>query len=189
MLYSVVTDPASIRDAYDALCAVLETGAEPITCNVGDIYKRHNTAVYWQSHHGFWSLTRAWEPFGKNTYGCCYGVMHPRESGMKIHPTLETNILAEGVNSYTAGLILRDNAAAYCLAHTGNATGPVKGGGKRNFLRFYGQHESITYPNGTSRPLVVVGRIGSDDFLDRLSAYVKAVHEFKQTLRARAATA
>jgi hypothetical protein len=187
MNLSPITTRKESKIAFDALRSCLIAGSKEIRHKVG-----------WPGGHGEFNLhwhedARFWVVFGveeRSRYWCAYGRMDPKlHSSVDI--TCEINPPTKGTDRRCGGVLLKDSGSGLYLAHSGKVGGGRKGVGKTNFLKGYSEThpvvalgarpsvEQIDWPNGGTREVVLLGKIGDRSFVNNLADYIRAVGEFK----------
>src|ERR1035438_296348 len=115
--------------------------------------------------------------------------------------TCEINPPTKGTDRRCGGVLLKDSGSGLYLAHSGKVGGGRKGVGKTNFLKGYSEThpvvalgarpsvEQIDWPNGGTREVVLLGKIGDRSFVNNLADYIRAVGEFKANATGQTAAA
>lgn len=98
--------------------------------------------------------------------------------------TCQINPPKSGRNGRCAGVFLRDSSGAVYLGHTGKLGGGGVGIGRTAFLKFYDKPlKEVTWPDGTVKPAIVIGKLSSPSFMTGLAEFVYTVDRFKEKVK------
>lgn len=168
-------------DAYRALKAQVESGAEPLERKVGHRGYSEVKRIHWRVADGFWAYLSNTDAVPPNRFWCAYGVQDPRQvSDLSI--TVETNPPLRGINRLMAGVFARDERGQVYLGHNGKIGGGRRGVGKTGFLAWYsGMNfaEVEWSPRERSR-VIVLGPVDAPSVVRGLKQFVHAVDHFKR---------
>jgi hypothetical protein len=182
----IVATPQESRRVVGRLKRKLQEGSQPFRCRVGfQGGNRRDETVWWNPAAGIWSFAN---DELANRHWICFGVTHPDEHASP-SITVEINIPKDVPSRSIAGA-LGKQGGDYFLTHSGRIGGGKKGVSKKAFLEFYeGERREIMWADGQSTERLVIGRIASPSFVNRLGAFVHAVDRFKRTFSEPAAGA
>ena len=172
-----LTRADEIADTLSALELALTQGSQPLKRTIGYRGGSGEHTVYWHPHHRFWAAVH---PYYDNRHSCVYGTMDPtRETHLS--SVCEINPPVKGFDRRCAGVFLRDAEGRIYLGHSGKIGGGRPGIGKRAFTQFArdANWRSVTWPDGETTRVIVIGRIDDVDLASRVAAFVRTVEEFK----------
>lgn len=173
---SPLTDKNEIQVAFDALRKRLTETAIELERTIGWRPGTNTFTIHWHKQHRFWVLFNA-QDFSK--YWCAFGTADPN-SDRSLSITCEINPPKQGFSRRNAGVFLRDNHSALYLAHSGKIGGGRKGIGKEAFLDQYtNELEEVTWPDGITSKLIILGKIDGKSFVQSIANFVKDVDSFK----------
>lgn len=97
--------------------------------------------------------------------------------------TCEINSPIEGKNWLIAGAFARDDAGKRYYLHSGRVGGGRKGIGREAFLAEYtGTSEPVMWPDGSQRPMIVLGALDDPGLVTQIAAFVHHVNKFKEAI-------
>jgi hypothetical protein len=133
--------------------------------------------VQWRQAERFW-----WHASDKATDRWWFVLGHSTRPGPEEVPTCEINVRKSGHDRRLAGAVLRDEAGALFLAHSGRIGGARSGSDRSAFRKFLvpGNWQPVRWPDGVETELHVVGHIGSPRFARQLGRFVREVQRYKE---------
>ena len=172
-----MTGRHEIRQAFEALRARMQQGAEPILCSVGWHGGGDTLTVYWRPVEKVWSHLS--DSYADDRYWCCFSTDDPRGSSPGI--TCEINPPFKRVNRRLGGVFAWDDDGEAVLVHTGKVGGGRAGIGKAAFHAFFrdGEVATLEWPTGVAEPVFVVGRLNDPDLPGKIAHFIRVVERFK----------
>jgi hypothetical protein len=176
MAYNAVIERAAQDAATRQVIAQLKRDAagrwkgHKISFQPGEII----TDVFWNERERFWFAIHP-QP---DHHGLLFGTQVPAK-GKVLHITVV--IATPRVPRHTrGGLLLRDDAGATYLAHTGRVGGGKVGISRSNFVAFHGLDRRDVVEYGADGDYaILLGRVDDSRLVDRISAFVREVARFK----------
>jgi len=175
-----LTDRDEIRQAFDITVSNLKDGAFAVNRKVGWHGGGGEFDIYWRSKEQFWFFV---DPDREVTrYWCCFGTSDPANAD-NLTIVGEINPTKEGINRRNAGMFLVDQEGLTYLAHSGKVGGGRKGIGKSSFMAAYQGRNiaEVKWPDGITTTAIVVANIKDENLPERISDFVRAIQQFKQT--------
>lgn len=179
MALRALTDNTEIKSAKHALEQNIIKNTLPFTRNLGWKGGYRKMQVRWRPREEFWIARCTEDTF----YWFGYGNTNP-DTAKSLSITCATSIPIEGVGRRTAGAFGKDSYGHIYLTHSGKVGGGKKGVGKSEFLKAYrgDSLETIFYPDGNERDMIVLGRIDSPELPRQIKHFITEVHRFKYNL-------
>jgi hypothetical protein len=182
MPLTAITDRRRTKQAFESLKRRLYNGARRYVRNVGYQGESLDLPVWWREDEGFWSTLRPIE----NRYWVSFGTTDPlRTNALSI--ACEINPPLEGVNKSIAGMFATDSRRRICLTHSGKIGGGRRGVGQTAFLEQFRGADAmagITMPDGSVRPMIVIGAVDDPSFPAQVGHFVREVERVKALLTA-----
>lgn len=177
-MLKIVTDKDKILEFQEALNSLLK---EKLT-NEG-VFKIGFPSGSWDStinfakniwHHSYEvtdSSPRFWNGFG---------LASEIEEKKSNNIVVEINIPTAGINKRVSGFFaVDDKTNNVFLMHRGKIGGGRKGIGKNTFLGWYSGHLESVFDKNKEDKALLIGNIKSEDFIQKLTQFIKNVAEFK----------
>jgi hypothetical protein len=170
----ILTDRSEIENAQQQFVAKLEERCtRQIPVKVGYKGGYEECDIRWSSSDGLWfysekiEANRYWNPFGLSE-------APPRENSM-LPIVCEINPPVEGLNKLAQGAFMRDENGHIWLLHRGKIGGGKLGIGRKLFFEnFRGETMEVA-----GERVAVIGDIGSPDFVDHVTNFVREVERIK----------
>jgi hypothetical protein len=181
MMFRALTTGQDCLAAWKKLKEALEKSATKIYRDhaVGSQASTEYCDVHWNDKQRFWCFLSKPDP-NDGRYWCPFGIDDPAHA-KTLSITVEINPPLQGINRKVAGAFVLDSEGHIYLAHSGRIGGGKKGIGKSTFVTSYrhGNWQHVSWPDGSRKPMVILGRLDTPDLPTQIGNFVRAVARFK----------
>lgn len=179
---TAVESHAALKRAWQKMEQAIGHGARRERKTIGDRSGAISRNLFIREDLGIWMAPSAvvergyvWMPFG----------VLPIQPSKNLSVVVQINRVGTPDGHPVAGTLAADPSGAQWICHSGGVGGGRPGIGKRAFLAWSGiETVPVTTPNGGSRRVIPLGRVGDPNLPHDIAAFVKQVAAFKAGRRA-----
>jgi hypothetical protein len=133
--------------------------------------------VYWRQEHRFWVVFHERSP---HHYSCACGTRNPEDDSGEVRMTCQMNTARGQINRRCRAMFLKDGDSGVYLARRPTVNGVSESAFRK---RYSGSVQEISWPDGVTSEVLVLGKIGEKSFLDGISTYLHAVEAIKADIK------
>ena len=170
---TIISSNSKIREVYNLFVNQVRTN---------DLRRiqviQHKREVYWNSSYGIWYCnedSRKPKPVFMNRFG-----LTQMSDNNRYAMIIEFNIYKTGINRQYQGILLVDSMDRYFLGHRGNL-GNHKGSVFRS--NEFNEYREKVIDGEKHSEILIVGQIGSEDFLQKLSFFINKIKDYSDLLK------